>query len=89
MTPEVTFNKIEQFAINKALLYWHITECRMIKSREEIELLRYTNKISSEAHKEVMRKIRPGMSEFQCERLAKKERVNSEHPTQSQRDECG
>jgi hypothetical protein len=31
-------------------------------------VLRYANRISSDAHKEVMRRVRPGMDEFQCER---------------------
>ena len=48
----VSFDGIESFAINKSVLHAHISECRVIKSPEELEILRYTNKISSEAHKE-------------------------------------
>lgn len=65
----VSFDGIESFVINKSVLHTHISECRVIKSPEELEILRYTNKISSEAHKEVMRQIRPGMAEFQLESI--------------------
>ena len=41
---------------------------RVFKTPEELEVLRYCNRISSEAHKEVMTKIRPGMKEYQLER---------------------
>lgn len=33
----------------------------------ELEALRYASKLSSEAHKTVMRTIKPGMHEYQCE----------------------
>ena len=45
--------------------------CRMIKTEEELFLYRYTNKISCEAHKFVMRSVKPGMSEYQMEALFK------------------
>ena len=41
---------------------------RVIKTNQELEILRYCNRISSEAHKTVMSKIRPGMKEYQLER---------------------
>jgi Xaa-Pro dipeptidase len=40
---------------------------RVIKSPDEIEILRYVAKVSSDAHKKVMQCIRPGMHEYQCE----------------------
>lgn len=40
---------------------------RVIKSAEEIEVMRYVIRVSSEAHKVVMRKVRPGLGEFQGE----------------------
>lgn len=40
---------------------------RVIKSPEEIEVLRYVCKISSEAHKVIMRSMRPGIAEYTAE----------------------
>lgn len=40
---------------------------RVIKSPEEIEVLRYVCKISSEAHKVIMRSMRPGIPEYTAE----------------------
>lgn len=53
MSVPVNFEGINQFTINNDILYTHICECRVIKTQAEIEVLRYTNKISSDAHKEV------------------------------------
>lgn len=40
---------------------------RVIKSPAEIEVLRYVARVSSDAHKQVMKKIRPGWHEYQGE----------------------
>ncbi|KAG7203153.1 hypothetical protein KM043_010272 [Ampulex compressa] len=61
------FEGIEQFKVDKSILYPEICECRVIKSPEEIEVLRYVVKVSSEGHKTVMRTVRPGLAEFQAE----------------------
>jgi Xaa-Pro aminopeptidase len=37
---------------------------RVYKTDDELEVLRYTNKISSEAHKEVMKVVKPGNEKF-------------------------
>uniref|UniRef100_A0A4W3JYE6 Xaa-Pro dipeptidase n=1 Tax=Callorhinchus milii TaxID=7868 RepID=A0A4W3JYE6_CALMI len=42
---------------------------RVIKTDLEMEILRYTNRISSEAHKEVMKAVRVGMKEYELESL--------------------
>ncbi|KAK6624516.1 hypothetical protein RUM44_011375 [Polyplax serrata] len=47
----------------------HYGDLRVIKTPQEIEVIRYTNRISSEAHKQVMRRIKPGMKEYQCESI--------------------
>lgn len=69
MSVPVEFEGMQDFTVDRSTLYWEITECRVYKTPEEIEVLRYTNKISSEAHKQVMLKVRPGMDEFQCESI--------------------
>ena len=49
---------------------WHsFVETRVIKSEDELEVMRYATKISSDAHKEVMKQIRPGWMEYQAEAL--------------------
>lgn len=41
----------------------------MIKTALEKEVMRYAARISSEAHKEVMKKAKPWMMEYQCESI--------------------
>ncbi|XP_070503965.1 xaa-Pro dipeptidase [Chironomus tepperi] len=50
-----TFPGIEKFPQDADILYPVIAECRVIKSAEEIEVLRYVAKVSSDAHKKVMK----------------------------------
>lgn len=54
------FDGIGTFHVNNTILHHIITERRVYKTPLEIEVIRYANKISSEAHKEVMRRIKPG-----------------------------
>jgi Xaa-Pro dipeptidase len=70
-TVKASFEGIENFAqiIDEKILHPIITECRVIKTPMEIEVLRYANKISSKAHCEVMRRIKPGMMEYELESL--------------------
>ncbi|KAI5080887.1 hypothetical protein GOP47_0004070 [Adiantum capillus-veneris] len=63
------FEGIDMFEIDLNTLHPIITECRVIKSHYEIDLLRFVNKISSNAHVEVMRAARPGMKEYHLESL--------------------
>lgn len=67
ITREATFDGIDEFRVDNGLLYPEICECRVIKSPEEIKVLRYVCKISSEAHKTVMRSMRPGIPEYKAE----------------------
>jgi len=62
-----TFEGIEKYAVNKDLLYNVASECRVIKSPAEIEVLRYVAKVSSDAHKQVMKAVKPGLYEYQAE----------------------
>ncbi|XP_028049802.1 xaa-Pro dipeptidase isoform X2 [Monomorium pharaonis] len=64
---EATFDGIAEFAVDRDFLYPEICECRVIKSPQEIEVLRYVCKISSEAHKIIMRSMRPGIPEYKAE----------------------
>ena len=64
-----TFEGIERYRTDTGLLYRAIVDCRVIKTPREIELLRFVNDASSEAHIEVMRRAQPGMREFQLESL--------------------
>jgi len=46
-----------------------IDGCRLIKTDEELKLMRYVNKITSYAHNEVMKSCKPGMKEFELEAM--------------------
>ena len=53
--------------IDTTTLFTRLVECRVIKSAAEIELMKYTNYISSLAHVATMRSCRPNMMEYQLE----------------------
>ncbi|XP_023173736.2 xaa-Pro dipeptidase [Drosophila hydei] len=57
----------DKYVTNCDLLYPIISECRVIKSKEEIDVLRYVAKVSSDAHIKVMQFIRPGRMEYEGE----------------------
>ncbi|CAF2940127.1 unnamed protein product [Rotaria sp. Silwood2] len=63
------FDGIEKFHVDKLTLHPIINECRVSKTDLELDVLRYTNKISSEAHKFVMLNIKDGMHEYEIEAL--------------------
>jgi Xaa-Pro dipeptidase len=64
-----TFKGIEQWRVDTETLFPEIVELRVFKTPEELNLLRYVNKISSDAHKTVMRAARPGMMEYELESI--------------------
>jgi len=66
---EAIFDGISEFKVDNKLLYPEITECRVIKTELELTVLRYVNKVSSDAHKLVMRSMKPGMYEYQGEAI--------------------
>lgn len=68
-TFEARFDGIDKFKINNSLLHPHMAELRVFKTPQELDVIRYTNKISSDAHVEVMKSIRPGMTEYQLESI--------------------
>ncbi|CAF1291995.1 unnamed protein product [Adineta ricciae] len=63
------FPGIEHFHIDKTTLHSIISECRVFKTDMELDVMRYANKISSEAHKFVMLNIKDGMQEYEIESL--------------------
>lgn len=69
MCREAAFDGISKFKVDNKILHPVISELRVFKTPYEIEVIRYSNRISSEAHKEVMKHIRPGMKEYQLESL--------------------
>ncbi|KAK3086899.1 hypothetical protein FSP39_025174 [Pinctada imbricata] len=69
MSRPAAFDGISQFKVDNEILHPEISECRVFKSDLELEVLRFSNKISSNAHKEVMKSVRPGMYEYQMESM--------------------
>lgn len=69
LEPDLTL--IDKYPVNDTLLHPKITELRVIKTSDEISLIRYVCRVSSKAHKEVMRRVRPGWIEYQAESLFK------------------
>eukprot|EP00594_Rhizosolenia_setigera_P003419 CAMPEP_0178943842 /NCGR_PEP_ID=MMETSP0789-20121207/2813_1 /TAXON_ID=3005 /ORGANISM="Rhizosolenia setigera, Strain CCMP 1694" /LENGTH=492 /DNA_ID=CAMNT_0020623485 /DNA_START=84 /DNA_END=1562 /DNA_ORIENTATION=+ len=51
------------------ILFPILCNCRVIKSKQEKELLRHVTKVTSQAHVFVMRNIKIGMAEYQLESL--------------------
>uniref|UniRef100_A0A8D3CHW2 Xaa-Pro dipeptidase n=1 Tax=Scophthalmus maximus TaxID=52904 RepID=A0A8D3CHW2_SCOMX len=66
---EASFEGISGFQVNNTLLHPVIVECRLIKTDMELEVLRYTNRVSSEAHKMVMKHVKPRKKEYEMESL--------------------
>ncbi len=68
-TRAAAFDGISKFKVDDRALFPIIAELRVIKTEMELQALRYITKVSSDAHKIVMRAIKPGMKEYQCESL--------------------
>ncbi|KAL5557430.1 hypothetical protein UlMin_039666 [Ulmus minor] len=62
-------NGIDKFETELTTLHPILTKCCVIKSDLELALIQFSNDISSEAHVEVMRKVRAGMKEYQLESM--------------------
>lgn len=63
------FKGIEKFESDLSTLHPILTECRVTKSKMELNIIQYANDISSEAHIEVMRNTKVGMKEYQLESI--------------------
>ncbi|XP_044319098.1 xaa-Pro dipeptidase-like [Triticum aestivum] len=64
-----SFEGIEKFDTDLSTLHPILNECRVIKSDMELAFIQYANDVSSKAHIEVMRQIKPGMKEYQLESI--------------------
>ena len=60
-TRTAAFDGISEFQTDSKVLYPVISELRVIKTQEELKVLRYVAGVSSNAHMQVMRHIKPGM----------------------------
>ncbi len=58
---------MSEFTVDHELLHPVMSECRVIKTEMELEALRYITKVSADAHMVVMRMMRAGLKEYQCE----------------------
>ena len=54
------FDGIDKFRVDTTTLHSIISECRALKTDLELEVMRYANRISSDAHKFVMLQVREG-----------------------------
>ena len=55
--------------VDKTTLFPILAECRVIKSAQEMDLMRHVAELTSEAHVEIMRNCKPGMTEWQMEAM--------------------
>ena len=60
-TRTAAFDGISEFTTDSKTLFPIIAELRVIKTEEELKVLRYVTGVSSDAHMQVMRAIKPGM----------------------------
>ena len=64
-----SFDGIEKYRVDNGRLHPIIVELRVIKTAEELEVMRYVSDVTSKAHMEVMRQCKPGLREYQMEAL--------------------
>jgi len=55
--------------VDKSTLFPILADCRVFKSHSELALMEHVTMITSFAHAYVMRNVKPGMFEYQCESL--------------------
>lgn len=65
------FPGMEAYKVDSAFLYPVLSEQRAIKTKREIDYMRVCGLVTSQAHVYVMRHLKPGMTELQCEALFK------------------
>jgi len=64
-----SFDGIEQYTQDKTTLYPILSELRVHKEPEEVAIMSFANKVSSQAHIECMKQCKPGMKEYELESI--------------------
>jgi Xaa-Pro dipeptidase len=65
------FPYLSSYRVDKESLYPVLCECRIIKSKKEIDVLRIVGRVASAIHVLCMRNNKPGVKEYQIEALYK------------------
>ncbi|KAL1506244.1 hypothetical protein ABEB36_005640 [Hypothenemus hampei] len=63
------FEGIEKFTLDDETLFPVIADLRVYKTEQEISVIKYVVAVSSYAHRQVMKKIKPGNYEYQGESI--------------------
>jgi Xaa-Pro dipeptidase len=64
-----TLDYLSKYSIDKSVLFPLISNLRAIKTHDEIEIMRYVCRVSSDAHLRVMRHAKPGILQVQLHGL--------------------
>ncbi|KAK9826336.1 hypothetical protein WJX74_010185 [Apatococcus lobatus] len=66
-TQAASFKGIGRFQVDKDNLFNILAECRVRKTPEELEVMKYANAVGSAAHVKVLQQCHPGMMEYGLE----------------------
>ncbi|KAF7281997.1 dipeptidase C [Rhynchophorus ferrugineus] len=61
------FKGIEHFSVDDTILFPIIADLRVYKTHYEIKVIKYVVAVSSYAHRQIMRTVKPGQHEYQAE----------------------
>ncbi|XP_065827412.1 xaa-Pro dipeptidase-like [Oscarella lobularis] len=68
-TEPADFNGIDQFELDYDHLFNIISELRVMKTDMELDVMRYVTQVSCNAHKKVMKAVKPLMTQYQAESI--------------------